>query len=262
LDPNSNQREEIKSIVGSDDVRVTAVSSAKEAQTAFMDNLIDCVISGPAAAEAPLSELADQFAGNGNMISIPWIVYSSAELPAAAAENLRRLAQRVPVRHVKSPERLIDQTAMFLHRDVRKIESKHRTVLEKLHDPAQVLANKKVLIVDDDIRNIFALTSVLERQNMSIYSAETGLDAIETLKAAPDIDIVLMDIMMPEMDGLDTTRAIRSIPAFRNLPIVAVTAKAMKGDREKCIEAGAWDYLAKPVDTEQMLSVMKAWLHR
>jgi CheY-like chemotaxis protein len=119
-----------------------------------------------------------------------------------------------------------------------------------------------VLIVDDDIRNIFALTSVLERQNMQIYSAETGLGAIESLKSDPEIDIVLMDIMMPEMDGLDTMRAIRGIPAFKNLPIVAVTAKAMKGDREKCIEAGAWDYLSKPVDTEQMLSVMKAWLHR
>jgi len=125
-----------------------------------------------------------------------------------------------------------------------------------------VLSGKKVLIVDDDIRNIFALTSVLEWHNMQILSAETGRDAIAILQAEPDVDIVLMDIMMPEMDGLDTTRAVRKIPRFQNLPIVAVTAKAMKGDREKCIEAGAWDYLSKPVDTEQMLSVLRAWLHR
>jgi CheY-like chemotaxis protein len=119
-----------------------------------------------------------------------------------------------------------------------------------------------VLIVDDDIRNIFALTSVLEREEIHVLSAETGRDAIDLLERTPDVDIVLMDIMMPEMDGLDTTRAIRELPQFRSLPIIAVTAKAMKGDREKCIEAGAWDYLAKPVDPDQMLSVLRAWLNR
>ena len=124
----------------------------------------------------------------------------------------------------------------------------------------QVLAGKKVLIVDDDIRNIFALTSMLERHDMVTVSAETGRDAINLLQAAPDVDIVLMDIMMPEMDGIDTMKAIRQISHFKDLPIVAVTAKAMKGDREKCIEAGAWDYLSKPVDPEQMLSVLRAWL--
>ena len=133
-------------------------------------------------------------------------------------------------------------------------------MIRELHDVADVLAGKKVLIVDDDIRNIFALTSILERHDMVIVSAETGRDAINLLQAAPDVDIVLMDIMMPEMDGIDTMRAIRQISRFKNLPIVAVTAKAMKGDREKCIEAGAWDYLSKPVDPEQMLAVLRAWL--
>jgi CheY-like chemotaxis protein len=125
-----------------------------------------------------------------------------------------------------------------------------------------VLAGKKVLIVDDDIRNIFAVTSVLERHQMVIASAETGRSAIEMLQNDPEIDIVLMDIMMPEMDGHDTMRAIRKLPQFKNLPIVAVTAKAMKGDREKCIESGAWDYLSKPIDSEQMLRVLRAWLCR
>ncbi len=196
------------------------------------------------------------------MTGVPWIIYGDGELSAKAEEDLKHLAHHVTVKHVHSPERLVDQTALFLHREVEKIDAAKRNVLIELHDPAKVLAGKKVLIVDDDIRNIFALTSVLERQNMVIHSAETGRDAIETAQAAPDIDIVLMDIMMPEMDGLDTMRAIRKNSAFKNLPIVAVTAKAMKGDREKCIEAGAWDYLSKPVDTEQMLSVLKAWLHR
>jgi CheY-like chemotaxis protein len=262
LDPDNQRREQIREMVAGDDIRVTAVGSAKEAQAAFMDNVIDCVISAPAALDSSLSELAESFASNGELISIPWIVYGDGELSGPPAEDLKRLAQRVVVKQVKSIERLFDQASLFLHRDVQKIDIRQREALEQLHDAAHVLAGKKVLVVDDDIRNIFALTSVLERQNMVIYSAETGRGAIETLKATPDIDIVLMDIMMPEMDGLDTTQAIRKIPAFKNLPIVAVTAKAMKGDREKCIEAGAWDYLAKPVDTDQMLAVMKAWLHR
>ncbi len=135
-------------------------------------------------------------------------------------------------------------------------------MLDDLHPNSSVLASKKVLIVDDDIRNIFAVTSVLERHQMVIAAAETGRTAIEILQNDPEIDIVLMDIMMPEMDGHDTMRAIRKLPQFKNLPIVAVTAKAMKGDREKCIESGAWDYLSKPIDSEQMLRVLRAWLWR
>jgi CheY-like chemotaxis protein len=165
-------------------------------------------------------------------------------------------------RQVGSLERLLDQTALVLHSEVDKLPEPKRRSLEQLHQTDQVLAGKKVLIVDDDIRNIFALTSILEWRNMMIVSAETGRDAIRILQAQPEVDIVLMDIMMPEMDGLDTTRAIRKLPQFNALPIIAVTAKAMKGDREKCIEAGAWDYLSKPVDTEQLLSVLRVWLHR
>ncbi|MEX2142724.1 MAG: HAMP domain-containing protein [Pirellulales bacterium] len=262
LEPNKKRRDQIKEMIVGDDIRVTAVASAKEAQAAFMDNVIDCVVSPPGAPDSPLCELAENFTSNGSLITVPWIVYGEGEFNGPVAEDLKRLAQRVIVKQVHSLERLFDQASLFLHREVDKIGPKQREVLDRLHDAAQVLSGKKVLIVDDDIRNIFALTSVLERQNMLIYSAETGRGAIETLMGRPDIDIVLMDIMMPEMDGLDTMQAIRKIPAFKNLPIVAVTAKAMKGDREKCIEAGAWDYLAKPVDTDQMLSVMKAWLHR
>ncbi|HZW35192.1 MAG TPA: response regulator, partial [Isosphaeraceae bacterium] len=161
-----------------------------------------------------------------------------------------------------SPERLLDQTAFFLHFPVEKLPEPKRRMLEQLHQTDQILAGKKVLIVDDDIRNIFALTSILEWRNMVIVSAETGRDAIKILQTQPDVDIVLMDIMMPEMDGLDTMRVIRKLPQFNTLPIIAVTAKAMKGDREKCIEAGAWDYLSKPVDTEQLLAVLRVWLHR
>jgi len=157
---------------------------------------------------------------------------------------------------------LLDEVVLSLHRNVATLpESQHKEI-EKLHDSLKLLAGKKVLIVDDDIRNIFALAAVLEEHNMVITSAESGLAAIEMLKEQDDIEVVLMDIMMPEMDGMETIREIRKLPNMSDVPIVAVTAKAMKGDREKCIEAGAWDYLAKPVDTEQLLCVLKAWLYR
>jgi CheY-like chemotaxis protein len=145
---------------------------------------------------------------------------------------------------------------------VAKLPEERRRSLHDLLESNKVLRNKKVLIVDDDMRNIFALSTVLEEHEMVVVSADTGRDAIRILQNEPDIDIVLMDIMMPEMDGMETMREIRKIPQLKDLPIVAVTAKAMKGDREKCIEAGAWDYLSKPVDTQQMLSVLRAWLHR
>ena len=163
---------------------------------------------------------------------------------------------------VHSRERLLDQVLSRLHRPMAKLPENQRRTLEELHQSDKVLAGKKVLLVDDDIRNIFALTSVLERHGMVILSAETGRDAIRIVRSTPDIDIVLMDIMMPDMDGIDTMREIRKLPQVKSLPMIAVTAKAMKGDREMCIEAGAWDYLSKPVDTEQMMSVLRAWLHR
>jgi CheY-like chemotaxis protein len=166
------------------------------------------------------------------------------------------------VRRAQSPERLLDLSTFFLHCAIAKLPEAKRQLLLDLHQSDKPLTGKRVLIVDDDIRNIFALSAVLEEHDMVIVSADNGRDAIRILSENLDIDIVLMDIMMPEMDGLETMRVIRQNPALRNLPIVAVTAKAMKGDREKCIEAGAWDYLSKPVNAEQMLSVLRAWLHR
>jgi len=166
------------------------------------------------------------------------------------------------VRRAQSIDRVLDLAAFFLHRDVNSLPASSRQIIDDLHRSDKFLAGKQVLIVDDDIRNIFALTTVLEEHDMVISSSDNGRAAIRTLQENPDTDIVLMDIMMPETDGIETMREIRKLPLFKNLPIVAVTAKAMKGDREKCIEAGAWDYLAKPVDTELLLAVLRAWLHR
>ncbi len=166
------------------------------------------------------------------------------------------------VKGVESPERLLDETALFLHRVVSELPSPKQEMIQRLHRSDEALLHKSVLVVDDDVRNIFALSSLLERRGMRVLTAATGREAISTLESTPDVALALMDIMMPEMDGYQTIQAIRQNPSFRRLPIIALTAKAMKGDREKCLEAGASDYLAKPVNTDQLLSALRMWLHR
>jgi CheY-like chemotaxis protein len=168
----------------------------------------------------------------------------------------------VIVKDVRSPERLYDQTALWLHREVARLPAAGREIIQRLNDPNTLLEGKKVLIVDDDIRNIFAMTSLLERHKMEILSAERGQQALEIIQETSGIDVVLMDIMMPEMDGYEIMRAIRDLYGFKELPIIALTAKAMKGDREKCIEAGASDYISKPVDTDRLLLLLRTWLYR
>ena len=172
------------------------------------------------------------------------------------------LRASVVVKGVESPERLLDETSLFLHRVTSRLPREKQNMLERLHRSDDDLVGKAVLVVDDDVRNIFALSSVLERRGMRVLTASTGSEAIELLERTGDLSIVLMDIMMPEMDGYQTMRRIRENPALQRLPIVALTAKAMKGDREKCFEAGASDYLAKPVNTDQLLSALRMWLHR
>ena len=172
------------------------------------------------------------------------------------------LARSVVVKGAESPERLLDETALFLHRVVADLPAEKQKMLDRLHRSDDALVGKKVLVVDDDVRNIFALSSVLERRGMTVLTAGTGRQAIETLESTPDVAITLMDIMMPEMDGYETMQVIRQNSSLRRLPIIALTAKAMKGDREKCLEAGASEYLAKPVNTDQLLSALRMWLHR
>jgi len=166
------------------------------------------------------------------------------------------------LKDVQSPERLFDETALFLHRVVADLPEPKRQMLDRLHGTDSVLRSRKVLVVDDDARNIFALTSLLENHGMEVSSATNGRQAVDLLKGRDDVNVVLMDIMMPEMDGYETMRQIRRESRFRTLPILALTAKAMKGDREKCLEAGASDYIAKPVNTEQLLSLLRVWLYR
>jgi CheY-like chemotaxis protein len=193
---------------------------------------------------------------------IPIVVYTGKDLSASEEEQLRRVAKSIIVKDVRSPERLFDETALFLHRVVDRLPASKRQMLERLHRSDDVLRARKVLVVDDDARNIFALTSLLENHGMEVSSATNGRQAIEILERTGDMSVVLMDIMMPEMDGYETMRKIRREPRFQALPILALTAKAMKGDREKCLKAGASDYIAKPVNTDQLLSFLRVWLYR
>jgi CheY-like chemotaxis protein len=193
---------------------------------------------------------------------IPVIVYTGRELSKRQETELRRLAETIIIKDVKSPDRLLDETALFLHRVESNLPAEKRRMLEHLHQHDPSLAGRKALIVDDDIRNIFALTSVLEQHDMEVVYAENGKDGLRILDEAPGVDVVLMDVMMPEMDGYEAMRRVREMPRFRTLPIIALTAKAMKGDREKCIEAGASDYITKPVDTDQLVSLLRVWLSR
>ena len=193
---------------------------------------------------------------------MPVVVFTGKELSGAEEARLKLVAKSVVLKDVQSPERLFDETALFLHRVVAGLPDQKRQMLERLHGSNDVLRQRRVLVVDDDARNIFALTTALENQEMEVVSATNGRQAIELLHHNPDFSMVLMDIMMPEMDGYATMREIRKDPQFRTLPILALTAKAMKGDREKCLNAGASDYIAKPVNTDQLLSLLRVWLHR
>jgi CheY-like chemotaxis protein len=193
---------------------------------------------------------------------VPVVVFTGRELTAEEDARLHTMARSIVVKGVESPERLLDETSLFLHRVVTDLPTEKQRMLERLNRSDEDLIGKTALLVDDDARNIFALSSMLERRGMRVLTATTGAEAIDLVKSTPDLAIVLMDIMMPEMDGYQTIGAIRDDPAFRRLPIIALTAKAMKGDREKCLESGASEYLAKPVNTDQLLTAMRSWLHR
>jgi CheY-like chemotaxis protein len=196
------------------------------------------------------------------LAEVPVVVFTGKELTAEEQQQLKAMAKSIILKDVQSPERLLDETALFLHRVVTDLPEEKQHMLERLHGSNEFMRGRKVLVVDDDARNIFALTSLLENQEMDVVSATNGRNAIDIIQNTPDLSIVLMDIMMPDMDGYETMREIRKAPEFRTIPILALTAKAMKGDREKCLNAGASDYIAKPVNTDQLLSLMRVWLFR
>ena len=245
----------------SDDIEILTASDGASAIELLNQKAIDCVVLDLKLPDMTGFEILEHMSCNANMRDIPVVVFTGRELSNDENLKLRQLARTVVVKGVELPERLLDETTLFLHRVVAELPEEKQKLLSRLHGTDDYLLGRKVLLVDDDARNIFALSSLLERRGMQVLTATTGLEAIETLSST-DVSIVLMDIMMPEMDGYQTMQRIRNSGKHQRLPIIALTAKAMKGDREKCLEAGASDYLAKPVDTDQLLSALRMWLYR
>jgi CheY-like chemotaxis protein len=262
VEDDEAQRNSIAELVGSgDDVDVTAVGSSEEALEQLEQKQFDCMVLDLKLPETSGFKLLEQVKKNEQLSTLPVIVYTGQELTRREETRLKKYAETIIVKDARSPERLLDETSLFLHRVEARLPQSKRRMLEQLHNAEEIFKGRKVLIVDDDVRNVFALTSVLEANGMDVVFAENGKDGIETLQANPDVDIILMDIMMPEMDGYQTMAAVREMPEFKQLPIISLTAKAMKGDREKSIASGASDYITKPVDTDQLLSLMRVWLY-
>jgi CheY-like chemotaxis protein/nitrogen-specific signal transduction histidine kinase len=255
-------QQSIVELIGDGDVQTTSVGSGEEALEALQTGRYDCMVLDLGLPDMTGFQLITRVKSEIGLRKLPTIVYTGKQLTKREEAELGRLAESVVIKDARSPERLLDETALFLHRVTANLPEGKRRMLEALHRTDPTLTGRTVLIVDDDVRNIFALTTFLERSEMKVMYAESGREGITRLQEMPEVDVVLMDVMMPEMDGYETIRAIRDMSKFKHLPIIAVTAKAMKGDREKCIEAGASDYIAKPVDMEQLLSLLRVWLYR
>jgi len=262
VEDDARERNSIVELIKDDDIYIATAGSGEDALTRLAADEFDCVVLDLRLPDMSGFELLERLQQDARLSSVPVIIFTGRELSSDEDQILRRAAKSIIVKGVESPERLLDETALFLHREISHMSPMQQKIIRRLHESDDALKQKRVLVVDDDVRNIFALSSVLERHGMDVITAGTGQEAIEKVATDQDIDLVMMDIMMPGMDGYDTMRAIRARPESRALPIVALTAKAMKGDREKCLEAGASDYLAKPVVTDQLLGVLRQWLHR
>ena len=262
VEDNPAEQLSIRELLGYEDIDLEIASTGAQALAAMEEKPFDCVVLDLRLPDMSGFEILERLRDTPSMSNLPVVVFTGKDLTPDEDARLHMLARSVVVKGVESPERLLDETALFLHRVVTDLPPEKQRMLDLLHHSDEALVGKKVLVVDDDVRNIFALSSVLERRGMTVLTAGTGREAITTLESTSDVAIVLMDIMMPDMDGYETMQIIRQNPSFRRLPIVALTAKAMKGDREKCLEAGASEYLAKPVNTEQLLSALRMWFHR
>jgi CheY-like chemotaxis protein len=262
VEDNQIERQSIAELLGHEDIELVSVATGVEALSSMRDNAFDCVVLDLRLPDMSGFELLEKIHAEPELVDVPVVIFTGKELNADEQAQLKLMAKSIVLKDVRSPERLLDETALFLHRVVTDLPPEKQKMLERLHGSNEVLRGRRILVVDDDARNIFALTSLLENHEMTVMSTTNGREAIEIIQNTPNLDMALMDIMMPDMDGYETMRQIREIPKFRTLPILALTAKAMKGDREKCLDAGASDYIAKPVNTDQLLSLMRIWLFR
>ncbi len=247
-------------LVGGDGVEVVAVGTGAAALEALAEGVFDCAVVDLGLPDMSGIELVERLRGDLGLDTLPVVVHTGRDLESSEAARLHEIAEAVIVKDVEAFDRLLDETALHLHLDEAQLSDAQRERLDRRHRPEAALAGHTVLVVDDDVRNIFALQALLEGHKMTVVYAESGRDGIAALEATDGVDVVLMDIMMPGLDGYQTTRAIREIERFRDLPIIAVTAKAMAGDREKCLEAGASDYLTKPVNVDQLVSLLRVWV--
>jgi hypothetical protein len=260
VEDDDAQRMSVIELIGGGDVESTGVATATEALKVLQDQQFDCMVLDLRLPDMSGFELIDKIQKE-LQLDLPIIVYTGKDLTEREETQLRQVADAIVVKEANSPERLLAETALFLHRVEANIPEHKRRMIQQVMRKDSVLAGKRVLIVDDDVRNIFALSSALESYQMDVLHAEDGREGIKLLQENPDVDVVLMDIMMPEMDGYETMQAIRKLERFASLPIIALTAKAMKADRDKCIEAGASDYISKPLDIDQLLSLLRVWLY-
>jgi CheY-like chemotaxis protein/two-component sensor histidine kinase len=260
IEDNEIERQSIVELLHHEDVEISTAATGTAALEALADQRFDCVILDLRLPDISGFELMETIRQNPALRELPIVVCTGKDLTENDGMRLARMAESVVLKDVQSPERLLDEVSLFLHLVAADLPAGKQEMLERLRQSDEALIGRKVLVVDDDVRNIFALTSLLEQHGIHAVNAENGAEAISILDEDPDIDAVLMDIMMPEMDGYETMRRIRLNSKHRLLPILALTAKAMKGDREKCLDAGASDYIAKPVNGEELLSLLRIWL--
>jgi CheY-like chemotaxis protein len=254
-------RDSMVELIGHDDVVITAVSTGEEALKELQSEPFDCMVMDLGLADISGFELLDRIRHMEKLNHLPIIIYTGKELDMKEETELKKYAESIIIKNVKSQERLFDETALFLHRVEANLPEDRRNILKKLYNNETAFEGKHLLLVEDDIRNIFALTNVLGSYNLKVTFVENGREALDMLEKDQNFDLILMDIMMPEMDGYQAMKAIRAIPKFEKLPIIALTAKAMKEDRQRCIDAGASDYINKPIDIVKLLSLLKVWLY-
>jgi CheY-like chemotaxis protein len=262
VEDNQAEQMSIRELLGHDDIEIVNAETGGEALSRLREETWDCVVLDLRLPDMSGFEVLERMRADTALSDVPVVVFTGRELSVEEDAQLHSMARSIVVKGVESPERLLNETALFLHRVITDLPPEKQQMLERLNSSDEDLIGRTALLVDDDPRNIFALSSALERRGMSVLTATTGAEAIEIIEETPSVAIVLMDVMMPEMDGYQTIERMRQNRAYRRLPIIALTAKAMKGDREKCLQAGASDYLAKPVNSEQLLSALRMWLHR
>ena len=262
VEDDENQRKSILELIGNNDVRTTAVESGREAFELLKTNTYDCMVLDLGLDDISGFELLQMIEGEKTITHIPIIIYTGKDISRQEEAKLKKHAESIIIKGVRSPDRLFDEVSLFLHRIESNLPEEKQKILRMIHDKEMLFQGKKILLVDDDMRNVFALSNVLEEKGMQVIIGKDGKEGLDMLGQNSKIDLVLMDIMMPEMDGYETMRRIRKEDKYKNLPIIALTAKAMKGDRTKCIQAGANDYLSKPVDPDKLLSLLRVWLYR